>query len=80
MVRVDIKNDRQCLVDVQLGDDVKIFNFVNAYGCSIDSGTKVGALLKYKKGQLSAKTVKFQATHLFAKGCTLPTMFLWAIM
>lgn len=68
MVRVDIKNDRQSLVDVQLGDDVKIFNFVNAYGCSIDSGTKVGAFVEIQKGATIGKNCKISSHTFICEG------------
>ena len=35
--------------DVKLGKDVKIFNFVNLYGCSIDDGTKLGTFVEVQK-------------------------------
>ena len=68
MTRVDIKNDQQCLVDVKLGDDVKIFNFVNAYGCSIDSGTKIGAFVEIQKGATIGKNCKISSHSFICEG------------
>jgi acetyltransferase-like isoleucine patch superfamily enzyme len=68
MIRVDIKNDQQCLVDVKLGDDVKIFNFVNAYGCSIDSGTKIGAFVEIQKGASIGKNCKISSHSFICEG------------
>jgi acetyltransferase-like isoleucine patch superfamily enzyme len=68
MIRVDIKNDQQCLVDVKLGDDVKIFNFVNAYGCSIDSGTKIGAFVEIQKGATIGKNCKISSHSFICEG------------
>jgi hypothetical protein len=39
----------------------KIFNFVNAYGCSIDDNSKIGAL-EIQKGAFIGRIVKFPAT------------------
>lgn len=38
--------------DVQLGEDVRIFqpDLVNLYGCTIGSGTKIGAFVEIQKG------------------------------
>jgi acetyltransferase-like isoleucine patch superfamily enzyme len=68
MIRVDVKNDQQCLVDVKLGDDVKIFNFVNAYGCSIDSGTKIGAFVEIQKGATIGKNCKISSHSFICEG------------
>ena len=68
MTRVDIKNDQQCLVDVKLGDDVKIFNFVDAYGCSIDSGTKIGAFVEIQKGATIGKNCKISSHSFVCEG------------
>jgi len=68
MTRVDIKNDQQCLVDVKLGDDVKIFNFVNAYGCSIDSGTKIGTFVEIQKGATIGKNCKISSHSFVCEG------------
>ncbi|MCQ6956463.1 acyltransferase [Mucilaginibacter aquariorum] len=68
MTRVDIKNDQQCLVDVKLGDDVKIFNFVNAYGCSIDNGTKIGAFVEIQKGATIGKNCKISSHSFICEG------------
>jgi acetyltransferase-like isoleucine patch superfamily enzyme len=68
MIRVDVKNDQQCLVDVKLGEDVKIFNFVNAYGCSIDSGTKIGAFVEIQKGATIGKNCKISSHSFICEG------------
>jgi acetyltransferase-like isoleucine patch superfamily enzyme len=68
MTRVDIKNDQQCLVDVKLGDDVKIFNFVNAYGCSIDNGTKIGSFVEIQKGASIGKNCKISSHSFICEG------------
>jgi acetyltransferase-like isoleucine patch superfamily enzyme len=64
MIKVNINNDKQCLVNVKLGNNVKIFNFVNAYGCSIDDGAKIGAFVEIQKGSTIGKNCKI-STHSF---------------
>jgi len=46
MQTVTINNDKQSLNNVSMGEGVRIFNFVNAYGCSIDDNSKVGAFVE----------------------------------
>ena len=50
MQLLNIDEPRKCLVNVKVGKGVRIFNFVNAYGCSIDDNTKVGAFVEIQKG------------------------------
>src|SRR3982751_2404117 len=38
------------LSNVTLGEDVKIYSFVNAYGCEIGDETRVGAFVEIQKG------------------------------
>jgi UDP-3-O-[3-hydroxymyristoyl] glucosamine N-acyltransferase len=35
--------------DVKLGRDVRIFNFVNLYGCEIGDNTKIGTFVEVQK-------------------------------
>ena len=39
--------------DVELGKDVKIYNFVNLYGCKIGDNTKIGTFVEIQKGATS---------------------------
>src|SRR5882757_3187344 len=64
METITVNNDRQSLNNVSVGKDVKIFNFVNAYGCSIDDGAKIGAFVEIQKGSTIGKNCKI-STHSF---------------
>jgi acyl-[acyl carrier protein]--UDP-N-acetylglucosamine O-acyltransferase len=35
--------------DVKLGENVKLANFVNLYGCAIDDNTKIGTFVEIQK-------------------------------
>src|SRR3954464_8767224 len=61
---VSIKNDKQSLQNVSLGVNVKIFDFVNAYNCSIDDNSKVGAFVEIQKGVTIGKNCKI-SSHTF---------------
>ncbi len=50
--------------NVKLGKDVRIFDFVNLYGCEIEEGTKVGAFVEIQKGVRVGKNCKI-STHTF---------------
>ena len=61
-------NPRQSLKNVSVGKDVRIFNFVNAYGCSIDDGSKVGAFVEIQKGATIGKNCKISSHTFICEG------------
>jgi UDP-2-acetamido-3-amino-2,3-dideoxy-glucuronate N-acetyltransferase len=68
MKTITINNEKQSLNNVKLGDGVKIFNFVNAYGCSIDDNTKVGAFVEIQKGATIGKNCKISSHTFICEG------------
>lgn len=65
---ITLNNERQSLNNVRVGKDVKIFNFVNAYGCSIDDGTKVGSFVEIQKGATIGKNCKISSHSFICEG------------
>lgn len=63
-----INNDKQSLNNVTIGENVRIFNFVNAYGCSIDDGSKVGAFVEIQKGATIGKNCKISSHTFICEG------------
>lgn len=68
METITITNDKQSLNNVQVGENVKIFNFVNAYGCSIDDNSKVGAFVEIQKGATIGKNCKISSHTFICEG------------
>lgn len=68
MTTVTNNNDRQCLNDVNIGKDVVIYNFVNAYGCSIDDGSKIGTFVEIQKGATIGKNCKISSHTFICEG------------
>ena len=68
MESVTINNDKQSLNNVRLGKDVRVFNFVNAYGCSIDDNSKVGAFVEIQKGASIGKNCKISSHTFICEG------------
>src|SRR5437016_10248794 len=54
--------------DVKLGEDVKIYNFVNLYGCEIGSRTKIGAFVEIQKGARIAMDCKISSHTFICEG------------
>lgn len=50
--------------NVKLGNNVKIFDFVNLYGCSIDDNSKIGTFVEIQKNATIGKNCKI-STHTF---------------
>ncbi len=57
--------------DVKLGRDVKIFAFVNLYGCEIGDETKVGTFVEIQKGVRIGKRVKISSHTFICEGVTV---------
>jgi len=57
--------------DVQLGQDVKIYGFVNLYGCSIGDETKVGAFVEIQRGAVIGKRVKISSHTFICDGVSI---------
>lgn len=68
MEAVTLNNEKQSLNNVLLGKDVRIFNFVNAYGCSIDDNSKVGAFVEIQKGASIGKNCKISSHTFICEG------------
>jgi acetyltransferase-like isoleucine patch superfamily enzyme len=68
MKKITIDNKRQHLVNVLIGQDVKIYDFVNAYGCEVGDGSKIGAFVEIQKGVTIGKHCKIQSHTFICEG------------
>jgi acetyltransferase-like isoleucine patch superfamily enzyme len=57
--------------DVKLGEGVKIYAFVNLYGCEIGDGSKVGTFVEIQKGAKIGKQVKISSHSFICEGVTI---------
>lgn len=57
--------------DVKLGKDVKIYNFVNLYGCEIGDETRIGAFVEIQKNVKIGKRCKIQSHTFICEGVTI---------
>ena len=62
-----------CLIadDVKMGKDVKVFSFVNLYGCSIGDRTKIGAFVEIQKGVEVGADCKISSHSFICEGVTI---------
>ena len=68
---ITVNNEKQSLNNVTVGTGVKIFNFVNAYGCTIDDNSKVGAFVEIQKGVFIGKNCKISSHTFICEGVTI---------
>lgn len=57
--------------DVKLGDDVRIQDFVNLYGCSVGDRTKIGPFVEIQKGAEIGKKCKISSHSFICEGVTI---------
>jgi len=57
--------------DVKLGNNVKIFNFVNLYGCEIGDNSKLGTFVEVQKGAKIGKNCKISSHTFICEGVTI---------
>ena len=57
--------------DVKLGENVKIYAFVNLYGCEIGNESKVGTFVEIQKGVHVGERVKISSHSFICEGVTI---------
>ncbi len=54
--------------DVKLGRDVRIYDFVNLYGCEIGDESKIGTFVEIQKGAWIGRRVKISSHSFICEG------------
>lgn len=57
--------------DVRLGNNVRITDFVNLYGCEIGDNTRIGMFVEIQKGVKIGKNCKIQSHTFICEGVTI---------
>jgi UDP-3-O-[3-hydroxymyristoyl] glucosamine N-acyltransferase len=60
--------DKKSINNVTLGNNVKIFDFVNLYGCTIGDDTKVGTFVEIQKNAYVGKNCKISSHTFICEG------------
>lgn len=71
METISMETERKVLKDVTLGLDVKIYSFVNAYGCRIGDYSRVGTFVEIQKGARIGKNCKISSHTFICEGVTI---------
>jgi UDP-2-acetamido-3-amino-2,3-dideoxy-glucuronate N-acetyltransferase len=61
---------KYCIIapDVKLGKNVKLFSYVNLYGCEIGDNTKVGAFVEIQKNAIIGQNCKISSHTFICEG------------
>jgi acetyltransferase-like isoleucine patch superfamily enzyme len=62
---------RRIAPDVKLGADVRIYDFVNLYGCEIGDGSQIGPFVEIQRGVTIGRRVKVQSHAFICEGVTI---------
>ncbi|MBI2412401.1 MAG: N-acetyltransferase [Deltaproteobacteria bacterium] len=57
--------------DVKLGENVRLGNFVNLYGCTIGARTKIGAFVEIQKNAVVGCDCKIQSHSFICEGVNI---------
>jgi acetyltransferase-like isoleucine patch superfamily enzyme len=60
--------EKKNINNVRLGENVKIFDFVNLYGCSIGDNSKVGTFVEIQKNASVGKNCKISSHTFICEG------------
>jgi acetyltransferase-like isoleucine patch superfamily enzyme len=62
---------QQIAPNVKLGEGVKVFGFVNLYGCEIGDESKIGTFVEIQKGAKVGRRCKISSHTFICEGVTL---------
>ncbi len=68
MKKITEISEKKNLNGIEVGEGVKIFDFVNLYGCSIDDGTKIGTFVEIQRGATVGKNCKISSHTFICEG------------
>jgi len=66
-----VSNHLSIAPDVKLGEDVKLSQFINLYGCEIGDETKIGAFVEIQKNANVGKRCKISSHTFVCEGVTI---------
>jgi UDP-2-acetamido-3-amino-2,3-dideoxy-glucuronate N-acetyltransferase len=67
----DVQDTLRIAPDVKLGRDVRLYAFVNLYGCEIGDETKIGTFVEIQKGARIGCRVKVSSHSFICEGVTI---------
>jgi len=68
---IESTDTRKIAADVKLGQNVKIYDFTNLYGCEIGDNTKIGTFVEVQKGAKVGRNCKISSHTFICEGVTI---------
>jgi acetyltransferase-like isoleucine patch superfamily enzyme len=68
---MDISSTQRIAPDVKLGRDVKIYAFVNLYGCDIGAESRIGTFVEIQRGVTIGSRCKIQSHTFICEGVVI---------
>ena len=65
------RSNQQIAPNVKLGKNVRLFGFVNLYGCEIGDDVKIGTFVEIQKGAKIGRRCKISSHTFICEGVTL---------
>jgi len=69
--KLNINEPKKNITDVIVGLNVKIYDFVNLYGCEIDDETQIGTFVEIQRGAKIGKRCRIQSHTFICEGVTI---------
>lgn len=66
-----MSDKRNIAPDVKVGQNVKIFDFTNLYGCEIGDNTKIGTFVEIQKNAKVGRNCKISSHTFICEGVTI---------
>jgi acetyltransferase-like isoleucine patch superfamily enzyme len=63
--------EHRIIVDVEFGEDVRVYPFVNLYGCRIGDRTRVGTFVEIQRGAVIGADCRIQSHTFICDGVTI---------
>ncbi len=70
-MKIDAPVLRKIAPDVKIGEGVKIYDFVNLYGCEIGDNSKIGTFVEVQKGAKIGRNCKISSHTFICEGVTV---------
>ena len=71
MKTISENTNKKSLNNINIGKDVKIYDYVNAYKCTIDDYSKIGTFVEIQKNAFIGKNCKISSHTFICEGVTI---------
>lgn len=71
MEKLNISEAKKNIIDVLIGSNVKIYDFVNLYGCEIGAETQIGTFVEIQRGAKIGQRCRIQSHTFICEGVTI---------